>query len=164
MRGHRRDLGLTQRSYAIFRGWSKGRQYRLESLAGELRLDSLVEALRGTGFRLALVHEESDGSSPNRQVGVDDDAGPAPEEVELVQPHEWVDTEFLARDAAGRRFPAHKRPYQPTRPPNWWLWRYSTSRCDSPKWSAAGWDVCVIRGWQSQLIEGSLDDPGPRGA
>lgn len=136
-RAHRRDLELTQRSYADHRGWSKGQQCRLESHAGGQRLDALVEALVGTGVRLALVREG-------------DLAGPPATEV--ISPEHWPATEFIARDAAGRRFPAHRDVRRAPYPPDWWMWRYSTSRCDSPEWTTAGW-------W-SVLRKFGLDDPG----
>lgn len=158
-RRHRRDLTMTQRSYATFRGWSKGHQYRLESLAGDQRLDPLVQALAGTGFRLALVWEDPDACPTDvdvvaQEVRPDGERvglmPPGGSPVGLVHPAEWGDTEFLARDNAGRRFPAHKGPYRPDWPPRWWWGRYATAGCDPPRWTTAGWH---------SPVEGRLDDP-----
>lgn len=137
-RRHRRDLTMTQRSYAIFRGWSKGRQYRLESLAGEQRLDYVVEALAGTGFPLVLVWEDPQACVTDHDVGALE-FGPTARPVSLMHPGEWADTEFLARDNAGRRFPAHKGPYRPRSPPRWWWGRYASWGCDPPRWTTSGW-------------------------
>ncbi|MGB3763967.1 MAG: hypothetical protein WA966_12165 [Ornithinimicrobium sp.] len=121
-REHRREKGMSQRSYADVRGWSKGRQWRLESTAGELRLQVLLEALDGTGFTLGLIRTKTTDLSlaPGQLSG----------EWTL-----WLDSEFVARDEADRRFPPHRRVRRTIRPP-WWWWRlYSTSRCFGPEWT-----------------------------
>ena len=121
-RQQRREMGVSQRSYAELRGWSKGRQCRLEATAGELRLEVLLEALDGTGFELVLVRtgDSAPSATPHHLTG---------------QWAHWLDSEFVARDDADRRFPAHREVRRTVRPP-WWWWRlYSTSRCFGPEWT-----------------------------
>lgn len=126
LRVHRRETGLSQRDYARWRGWSKSHQWRLESRADSLRLQDLAGALQDTGYRLALVH-------------VDPMAPSGEEALELVQPEQFAPPEFVARDQAGRRFPAHLRVRRTRRAPRWWMERYSTTRVLGPEWTTAGW-------------------------
>lgn len=121
-RQHRREEGMSQRAYAKFRGWSKGRQSRLEAAAGELRLDLLVDALEGTGFALAVVcdRRREFRTTSERLTG---------------QSALWLDSELIARDDAGRRFPAHVMVRRTINPPWWWQRLYSTSRCVGPEWT-----------------------------
>ncbi|MCE0486813.1 hypothetical protein [Ornithinimicrobium sediminis] len=122
MRMHRWETQRSQREYADWRGWSKSHQWRLEKRAGELTLHALARALEDTGYRLALVHV--DPLSP---------VGEAP--AELVRSEQFPRTEFTARDAAGRRFPAHRRVHRARVAPRWWSGRYSTSRVQGPEWT-----------------------------
>jgi hypothetical protein len=126
LRVHRRETGLSQRDYAQWRGWSKSHQWRLESRADSLRLQDLASALQDTGYRLALVHV--------------DPLAPLGEEVsELAQPEQFAAPEFVARDRAGRRFPAHLRVRRTRRAPRWWMERYSTTLVVGPEWTTTGW-------------------------
>jgi transcriptional regulator with XRE-family HTH domain len=54
LRAHRRALGLSQRSYAASRGLSRAMLARLEAGAGRMSLDTVVDALEGTGFVLKV--------------------------------------------------------------------------------------------------------------
>lgn len=123
-RQHRREKRMSQRAYAEFRGWSKGRQGRLETAAGELRLDVLADALDGTGFALAVVREDCGGAVPTQVLA------PLTGQSEV-----WLDSEFIAQDDADRRFPAHVEVRRTVHPPWWWQRLYSTSRTFGPEWT-----------------------------
>lgn len=144
MRSHRRELGLPQRGYAALRGWSKTHQARLESSAEELRVSSVRTALEGTGFRLALVHDGPGipvSSPQTAQVrSVDSEA----ELVELVRVKQFIDSEMVARDAAGRRFPVTRPVRRTEHSPKWWMDRYATWGGDGPEWTCTGTSV---HGW-----------------
>ncbi|USQ76631.1 VOC family protein [Ornithinimicrobium cryptoxanthini] len=117
MRRLRHDEGLSQRAYALRRGWSKSFQARLESCAQNLMLRDVVDALTGTGFVLALL---PDGDP---SVGAVDG---------------WSTPELIARDRGGRRFPAAREVQRATRPPTWWWWKHSTnSMVGQPEWTTA---------------------------
>lgn len=158
-RRHRGAVGMSQRAYAQWRGWSKGRQGRLEGSAGDQRLDEIVCALRGTGYRLALIHEGDEIAPPAVGASRDTDTGERAALSDLrrlsdlrhlsdlgnreaiaasvVAASDWDSTEFVAKDEAGRRFPAHKKVRRTTDPPLWWMFRYSTSRGIWPEWTTA---------------------------
>lgn len=144
-RRHRGAMGMSQRAYAQWRGWSKGRQGRLEGSAGDQRLDEVVCALMGTGYRLALVHD-GDQASPRtagllgaRSTGTPGMGLSCVEGIaaRVVAPSDWDHSEFVAKDEAGRKFPAHKEVRRTTEPPLWWMFRYSTSRGFWPEWTTA---------------------------
>ncbi len=88
----------------------------------ELRLDLLVDALEGTGFALAVVcdRRREFRTTSERLTG---------------QSALWLDSELIARDDAGRRFPAHVMVRRTINPPWWWQRLYSTSRCVGPEWT-----------------------------
>lgn len=123
LRAHRRRLGLSQRAYAAVRGRPPVAIARLESSAGSLRLDDVVEALDGTGFTLALV------------TCADCDAGVA---ATVVEPGSWPLTELLARVRDGsRRFPAHHDTEAVVNPPRWWWHReFFVGKGPEPQWYA----------------------------
>lgn len=147
-RRHRGAVGMSQRAYALWRGWSKGRQGRLEGSAGDQRLDEVVCALRGTGYRLALIHDGDEVTAQGVGVlrGTANPAGPG-EHADLgdlgaiaasvAAPSDWDSAEFVAKDEAGRKFPAHREVRRTTGPPLWWIFRYSTSRGFWPEWTTA---------------------------
>lgn len=54
LRAHRRALGLSQRAYALRRGYARSTFARLEAGAGGVKLDDVIAALDGTGFGLYL--------------------------------------------------------------------------------------------------------------
>ena len=124
LRDHRRRLGLSQRAYAAVRGRPPVAIARLESSAGSLRLDDVVEALDGTGFALALVK------------GADGDVGNVAATV--VEPGSWPLTELLARVRDGsRRFPAHHETEAVINPPRWWWHReFFVGKGPEPQWYA----------------------------
>ncbi len=139
-RQHRREKGMSQRAYAEFRGWSKGRQYRLEVSAGELRLEALIHALAGTGFALTVVREEGrdaeheEGGDAGREAG--SEVSGAPASVPLTgQSAVWLDSEFVAQDDASRRFPPHFEVRRTVHPPWWWQRLYSTTGRFIPEWT-----------------------------
>lgn len=117
VRSHRRRLGMSQRDYAAYRGWSTGRISRIETDAGRFRLSELLEALAPTGYSLTVVSaREVAGSDPS-----------------------WEPTDLLARDRGGRRFPAHRPVYEAVRPPRWWWMDEATDAFSRPpRWTAAG--------------------------
>lgn len=156
-RRHRGSIGMSQRAYAQWRGWSKARQARFERHPGDQRLDEVVCALRGTGYRLVLIYAggEMSPSTPGplgdaetflegeshgereRFKGPREIADPGNVAAREVVPSDWSSDEFVARDEAGRKFPAHKRVRRTTGPPLWWMFRYSTSRGLWPEWTTA---------------------------
>lgn len=89
LRRHRRSHALTQRQLAAQLGWSAAMVSRAESDAGRLLLLKVEEALRHTGYRLAIVPE---GRSSGEALGED------PDEV-------WGVIDLVARDGRGRRPP-----------------------------------------------------------
>ena len=123
LRDHRRRLGLSQRAYAAVRGRPPVAIARLESAAGSLRLDDVVDALEGTGFAMALV------------TCADSDAGVA---AAVVPPASWPVTELLARVRDGsRRFPAHHETKAVVNPPRWWWHReFFVGKGPEPQWYA----------------------------
>ncbi len=139
-RQHRRDEGMSQRAYADFRGWSKGRQGRLEASAGELRLDVLIHALAGTGFALTVVRE--DGREAEREDDRDAGREGSCDAVRVSastpltgQSALWLDSEFIAQDDAGRKFPAHVAVRRTAHPPWWWQRLHSTTGRFIPEWT-----------------------------
>lgn len=126
LRDHRRRLGLSQRAYAAIRERSPSVIARLETAAGRFQLDDVVEALKGTGFALALVR--------CADAQADEDCGTAT----LVDPASWPVTELIARVRDGsRRFPAHHETRAVINPPNWWWHReFFFGKGPEPEWYA----------------------------
>lgn len=124
LRAHRRRLGLSQRAYAAVRGRPPVAIARLESAAGSLRLDDVVDALDDTGFALALV-ACANGEAGNVTATV-------------VDPGSWPLTELLARVRDGsRRFPAHHETEAVINPPTWWWHReFFAGKGPEPQWYA----------------------------
>ncbi len=152
LRRHRSAVRMSQRAYAQWRGWSKGRQGRLEGSAGNQRLEEVVCALRGTGYRLALIHDGDEvlprAAEPLAAVADPGDleslSGRKRESAHdrdiaayVAVPSDWDISEFVAKDEAGRKFPAHKEVRRTTEPPLWWMFRHSTSRGIWPEWTTA---------------------------
>ena len=113
LRSHRGTLGEGQRDHAARRGWSAAHQARLERDPGNRKLGQIVQALDGTGFRLALL---------GAQTGIES------------SPESWPTSELLARDAAGRRLPAHGVAHRVWEAPSWYLVRHGFW-APSPDWS-----------------------------
>ncbi|PRY57525.1 hypothetical protein BCF74_11537 [Knoellia remsis] len=123
LRDHRRRLGLSQRAYAAMRHLGASTVARLETMAGVFRLDTVVGALDGTGYSLAVV-----------RLG----EGESGELAAVVQPTDWSTTELLARVRGdSRRFPAHHETMPVTFPPRWWWHReFFTNAGPEPRWYA----------------------------
>lgn len=144
-RRHRASVAVSQRAYAQWRGWSKARQARFEGHAEDQRLGDVACALQGTGYRLVVMYEggetslsASPATSPPASAATPALARQRGQEgTSMAVPSDWNADEFVARDEAGRRFPAHKRVRRTAGPPMWWMFRYSTSRGVWPEWTAA---------------------------
>lgn len=144
MRTHRRELGLPQRTYATIRGWPKSHQARLETTAEELKIGTVRTALEGTGFRLALVHD-GPGIPVSSSLPVELATGDTDDElVEVVRVEQFIDSEIVAKDAAGRRFPVTRPVRRTEHPPKWWMDRYSTWGGNGPEWTCTG---TFVHGW-----------------
>ncbi len=81
LRAERRRLGLSQRAYAAYRGWTASTVARAETTAAEMKLGDVQAALDGTSFMLCLCHRPAEpepeppegvAGRPNRAAG----AGP----------------------------------------------------------------------------------------
>jgi transcriptional regulator with XRE-family HTH domain len=108
MRDGRSRLGLSQRELATASGLSAATVSRLESGREDPRLSWVIAALIAVGARLVVP----DAAAPLR-----------------------CDGEY-ARDAQGRRLPAHLGPYRLNSPHNWWPgWTQILMWGDSPTWS-----------------------------
>lgn len=144
MRTHRGEWGLPQRAYAAVRGWSKTHQARLESHADELKVGTVRAALEGTGFRLALVHD-GPGIPVSSRLILDMASVESEDEiVEAVRVEQFVDSEIVAKDAAGRRFPVTRPVARTEYAPKWWMDRYGSWGGNGPEWTCTGTSV---HGW-----------------
>lgn len=152
LRAHRRELGLSQRAYALRRGYARSTFARLEASAGSARLDEVVTALEGTGFGLYLGVVESpppDSGPDDAGAGLSVPQGPTtpesgspvsiralPDRPDPVPVSRWPRPELVARVRGGsRRFPGHRTTRQVTSPPMWWwMHEYFTGRGTPPNW------------------------------
>lgn len=117
LRGHRRELGQSQRAYAETRGMSRSQLARMEHEAAGLKLGDVAEALDGTGYCLAVVPM---GATPDV---------------------EWDPTDLEARTRDGRRFPANRTVRRSRFGPNWWMYHevLGSRGCGPrPRWTAEG--------------------------
>jgi transcriptional regulator with XRE-family HTH domain len=150
LRAHRRALGLSQRAYALKRGYARSTFARLEADAGAARLDEVLNALEGTGFGLYLGVVGTPPSPDHDADGAS--ALPLPASVhEVVQPlagrpspvpvETWPRPELIARVRGGyRRFPGHRRTHQITSPPVWWwVQEYFRGGTAEPQWYSPMW-------------------------
>jgi hypothetical protein len=83
VRAERHRLGLSQRAYAVHRGWTLGTVIRLETAADAVKLGDVVDALSGTPFQLCLCHRPPDhepgvAAQPRPDPAPDYDTGPPP--------------------------------------------------------------------------------------
>ena len=157
LRADRQRLGLSQRAYAVHRGWTLGTVIRLETAADAVKLGDVVDALSDTAFQLCLCHRPPHhepgvaaqprpdpapdgatsappGASPSPlQGGVatparDPDPPAGPPTPQPVHPAFWPRAELIARVRGGRRrFPAHHVTEQVGWGPPWW-WYAESSR------------------------------------
>ena len=81
LRGHRRELGQSQRAYAAARGMSRSQLARMEHDASGMKLGDVADALEGTGYCLAVVP------------------------VDATPDMDWDPTDLEARTRDGHRFP-----------------------------------------------------------
>jgi transcriptional regulator with XRE-family HTH domain len=123
LRAFRRSKGWSQRAFAREVGVPASTVARVERSASGASLTLVLCLLEATGHTLGVV-----------------DATGAPASG-------WAETDLVARDRAGRRFPAH-REVRPVRPgsirPLWWtLHEYlGTGECrPQPSWTAEGFPV-----------------------
>jgi transcriptional regulator with XRE-family HTH domain len=140
LRDHRRALGMSQRSYAASRGLSRAMVARLESGAGRLSLDTVVSALEGTGFALAVTFDSIPPETPALEAAVPASL-PGPEDLghgSPVPPEAWQPTDLIARVRGGsRRFPAHRVVQPVTEPPRWWwIHEFFAGPTERPQWYA----------------------------
>lgn len=119
LRGHRRELGQSQRAYAAQRGLSKSQLARLERDASGMALEAVADALEGTGYCLAVVP------------------------VDAAPDIDWDPTDLEARTRDGRRFPANRMVRRSRFGPDWWMYHemMGTGDCGpKPVWTAEGFE------------------------
>lgn len=117
LRAVRRGRGWSQRRLATELGVSQSAVGRMEAQAGVVSLDGVAAFLARVGLSLAVV--DGDGAPLDR----------------------WEETDLLARDRRGRRFPAHRKVRRSTYGPRWWEYHeYFGSRPEGPRpeWTAEG--------------------------
>lgn len=120
LRAHRHHLHHSQRAYAAHRHWTQSHIARLETAAAHHRLADIIDALHGTGYRLALIPDTDTPATP---------ATPIPAT-------HWPTPELIARVRGGRRrFPAHHTTHRTSTPPHWWLTNESTHSFNPPHWT-----------------------------
>ena len=140
LRAHRRQLGLSQRAYALRRGLSRAMLARLEAGAGRLTLDTVSDALVGTGFGLFVGLASTDPDLPpegaGKALGIDDATEPGDVSPRRLPPEAWAPTDLVARvRGGGRRFPAHRRVYAVKEPPMWWwMHEFFNGPTERPTW------------------------------
>lgn len=117
LRAVRRSRGWSQRRLAAELGVSQSAVGRMESHAEVVGLAGVEAFLEQVGLSLAVV--DGDGVVMDR----------------------WEETDLLARDRRGRRFPAHRTVRRSTHGPRWWEYHeYFGSRPEGrrPEWTAEG--------------------------
>jgi hypothetical protein len=143
LRAHRRALGLSQRSYAASRGLSRAMLARLEAGAGRMSLETVVDALAGTGFTLMVCLDPTPPRTSGAAVRVEPQAAPqaagqSPEAAGHVPADAWPPTDLIARVRGGsRRFPAHREVQAVADPPLWWwIHEFFSGPTERPQWYA----------------------------
>lgn len=119
LRAARRQRGESQRELARAFGWSQSHVSRLETSAESLKLGQVQEALLLTGWSLLVV----------------DAFGNRPESV-------CPQTDLVARDRGGARFPAH-RAVHPCPEGPWWWWEQEFIRLSRPLGPQPQWTTVV---------------------
>ncbi|WP_161958431.1 helix-turn-helix domain-containing protein [Ornithinimicrobium cavernae] len=121
VRSARRRDGHSQRQLARLFGWSQSRVSRLETDPGTAPLAVVLRAVEHAGLELAVVDPSRRRSDPT-----------------------WVETDLVARDRGGRRFPAHLRVVRCPLGPDWWwdqeLLRLRRPLGPRPLWTTVGRD------------------------
>jgi transcriptional regulator with XRE-family HTH domain len=139
LRAHRRQLGLSQRAYAVARGLSRAMLARLEASAGQMSLTTVSAALEGTGFRLYVGRDDTDEPPPGGSARPARLPGqPVSEPGRRVAADEWEATDLVARvRGGGRRFPAHREVRAVDNPPLWWwVHQFFSGPTEEPQWYA----------------------------
>jgi hypothetical protein len=116
---------------------------RLEAGAGQMRLDTISDALVGTGFMLCVTFSQSE-PDPSPDGGASGCSATSDDEPQLqvvprrVPPEAWAPTDLVAAVRGGsRRFPAHRKVYAVTNPPLWWwMHEFFNGPTEKPKWYA----------------------------
>lgn len=116
LRAVRRRRGWSQRRLAAELGMPQSAVGRMECHADVVSLGGVAAFLERMGLTLAVVDEDG-------QVM-----------------HRWDETDLLARDRRGRRFPAHRKVRRSTGPRWWEYHEYFGSRPEgpAPQWTAEG--------------------------
>lgn len=115
----RSKAGVSQRALAEALGCSQSTVSRLEGRAGGLNLETVGTAVEHAGFQLVVA-----------LGGV------------RVPDYAWEPTELLARDRAGRRFPAQRTVYPSPEGPYWW-WEQEFLRLSRPLGPRPQWTTVV---------------------
>ncbi|QDO89587.1 helix-turn-helix transcriptional regulator [Ornithinimicrobium ciconiae] len=115
VRAARRRDGHSQRDLAHLLGWSQSRVRRLETDASSVPLSVVAEAVALGGFELAVVDPFVTHETPA-----------------------WEQTDLVARDRAGRRFPAHLEVVPCPGGPAWW-WDQEYIRLRRPLGATPTW-------------------------
>jgi len=140
LREHRRRLGMNQRTYAAHRGLSRTMVARLEAGSEHLGFDTVVAALRGTGFelRVAMAPTPPDLPAGAGQAACPRTVLPGAHSEEAVPPDAWEPTDLIARVRGGsRRFPAHREVRAVIDPPIWWwMHEFFSGPSEEPQWYA----------------------------
>lgn len=162
LRAHRRALGLSQRSYAASRGLSRAMLARLEAGAGRMSLETVVDALQGTGFVLRVGFDplppQPSGAAAEGAVGQVGEADELPfAPVDTVPPEAWQPTDLVARVRGGsRRFPAHRKVHAVVNPPTWWwMHEFFNGPTEEPQWYAPVFQYRKFTSWRTAIEEQS---------
>jgi transcriptional regulator with XRE-family HTH domain len=160
LRAHRRALGQSQRSYAASRGLSRAMLARLEAGAGRMSLDTVVDALEGTGFVLKVGFDrlppQPSGAAAEEEslpAGGLEELQFAP--VDGVPPEAWQPTDLVARVRGGsRRFPAHRKVHAVVNPPTWWwMHEFFNGPTEEPQWYAPVYQVKGFTSWRNATVD-----------
>ncbi len=140
LRAHRHQLHQSQRAYATHRHWNQTHIARLETAASTQRLADILDALKGTGYTLALVTCDADAGDDARTdtnaTGLATDTPDRQAPPTIVQPAHWPTPELIARvRGRRRRFPAHHTTHRTSTAPQWWFHNESTYSFDPPHWT-----------------------------
>lgn len=167
LRAHRRSLGLSQRRYAASRGLSRAMLARLEAGAGRMSLDTVVDALQGTGFVLRVGFDplppQPSGAAAEDEVTPATDTAELPiAPVDTVPPEAWQPTDLVARVRGGsRRFPAHRTVHAVVNPPTWWwMHEFFNGPAEEPQWYAPVFQYGKDTSWRTAIE----DEPEGEGA
>ena len=120
LRAFRRERGWSQRALAESWGIPQSLVARAERHAEQLSLDACLALLRRAGVGLAVL---------------------GPDGMPVVR---WEETDLLATDRSGRRFPAHRAVRPSTYGPRWWWFHdYFGGRRPgpAPRWTAEGFAI-----------------------